>query len=204
MNEQEDASTVALPEARRDGELSVEAALDARHSLREYSRQSVSLAELGQLLWAAQGITRGGRRAAPSAGALYPLEVYALAGDVEGLATGLYRYRPGGHELVKSVGDDLRSSLVSAALDQDWFESAPAVLVITAVVARTSVKYGERAARYVHMEVGAAAENVYLQAAALGLGTTYVGAFNDRQVARVLRLPDGEAPLAILPIGKPR
>lgn len=204
MNEQQGARTVTLPEPRREGELSVEAALEARHSVREFSGESMTLAQVGQLLWAAQGMTGGGRRAAPSAGALYPLEVYLLAGDVDGLAAGLYRYRPRGHELVQTSGDDVRPALVSAALDQDWFEGAPAVMVIAAVVSRTAVKYGDRAARYVHMEVGAVAENVYLQAAALGLGTTYVGAFDDARVRQVLSLSQDESPFAILPVGRPR
>jgi SagB-type dehydrogenase family enzyme len=205
MNEQQGTEKeISLPEAARDGETSVEASLAARGSVRDYSKKSLSLAELGQLLWAAQGTTTGGRRTTPSAGALYPLEIYVLAGSVDGLDCGLYRYRPTGHKLLQTDGADLRAALASAALSQEQVEKAAAVIVIAAVVERTAAKYGQRAARYVHIEVGAAAENVYLQATALELGTVYIGAFSDTRVKQVLKLPEAESPFAILPVGRPR
>ncbi len=185
--------------------MSVEAALRERESVREFSRAPLSLAEISQLLWAAQGVTHEGeRRTAPSAGALYPLELYLLAGRVEGLEPGLYRYRIGAHQLMGLLDEDLRGVLANAARGQDWIEDAPAVLVVAGAVERSAVKYGARATRYVHMEVGAVAENVYLQATALGLGTVFVGAFNDDRVKRVLRLPASEQAFALLPLGRPR
>jgi SagB-type dehydrogenase family enzyme len=183
----------------------VEAALRARRSVREFAVSPLSLAELSQLLWAAQGTTTGdGRRTAPSAGALYPLEVSVVAGDVTGLPAGVYRYRPDGHRLMPVATGDRRRALAAAALEQDWMRPAPVALVIAAVYARTERKYGERAARYVHFEAGCAAENVALQAVALGLGTVVVGAFQDREVAAVAALDTNERPLAILPVGRPR
>jgi SagB-type dehydrogenase family enzyme len=196
---------VALPAPQRQGRLTLEEALQARRSVRDFARTPLRLAEVAQLLWAAQGVTNAeGKRAAPSAGALYPLEVYLVAGEVEGLPAGLYRYRPEGHELQRIGESDLRRPLAAAALGQDCVREAPAVLAITGVSERTAKKYGPRAARYVHMESGAAAENVYLEATALGLGTVLVGAFDDDAVARTLGLPRGEAPLCLLPIGRPR
>ena len=203
MIEQEGAWVVALPAPVLEGSTSVEAALAGRGSVREYSGRAVGLAEVGQLLWAAQGITQGGRRTAPSAGALYPLEIYVLAGNVDGLEPGLYRYRPQGHELARTAAEDRRGALASAALGQGQVSAAPVVLVIAGVIERTAVKYGDRAERYVQMEVGAAAENIYLQAGALGLGTVFVGAFSDGRVAQVMGLGEGERPFAILPVGWP-
>jgi len=203
MIQQERARIITLPEPRQDGEMSVEAALRERQSVREYSGDPVTLAELSQLLWAAQGVTHSrGRRTAPSAGALYPLELYVVAGRVDGLEKGLYRYRIGDHDLLEVSREDLQGELTAAALGQECIADAAAVIVVAGVVERSAVKYGERALRYVHMEVGAVAENIYLQATALGLGTVYVGAFRDAQVKRVLRMPE-EDPFAILPVGRP-
>ena len=183
----------------------MEAALSQRESVREYSGAAVSLAELSQLLWAAQGVRyTGASRTAPSAGALYPLELYTLAGDVTDLEGGLYRYRVLQHDLLQLSRDDLRRRLAYVALDQPQVREAAAVIVVTAVVERTAVKYGERALRYVHMEVGCAGQNIHLQAAALGLGTVFVGAFRDARLRRLLSLPDGEAPQAIFPVGRRR
>jgi SagB-type dehydrogenase family enzyme len=203
MINQEDARVVVLPAPVLDGSTSVETALARRGSVREYSGRALGLKEVGQLLWAAQGITDGGRRTAPSAGALYPLELHVLAGNVDGLEAGLYRYRPQGHELVWTADEDRRAALASAALGQEQVSAAPLVLVIAGVIERTAAKYGDRAERYVQMEVGAAAENIYLQAGALGLGTVFVGAFRDGGVARVLGLGEGESAYAILPVGWP-
>ena len=196
---------IALPEPRFDGDVSLEASVHERRSVREYSSRPLSLADVGQLLWAAQGVTsRDDRRSAPSAGALYPLELYLVAGDVESLPAGLYRYTPRGHRL-QHVGDgDLRNSLAKATLGQSWVRRAPAVLVIAAVYERSAKKYGQRARRYSHIETGHVAQNVYLQAVALGLGTVIVGAFDDAEVQQVLDLPDDHAPLAVMPVGHPR
>jgi SagB-type dehydrogenase family enzyme len=195
---------VALAPPRRDGEVPLERLLSARRSIRELARGTLTLAAVGQLLWAAQGVNRGtGFRTAPSAGALYPLEVLLVVGEVGGLDRGVYRYHPAGHALAKAGDGDRRAALAGAALGQGWIAEAATLLVLAAVYRRTAGKYGSRAERYVHIEVGHAAQNVYLQALALGLGTTEVGAFDDRAVKDVLGLGEGEDPLAIMPVGRP-
>jgi len=200
-------STVPLPAPQQDGDVAVEAAIADRRSRREYGAGPLERSELGQLLWAAQGVTAqpSGFRAAPSAGALYPLEVYVVVGEqgVEGLESGVYRYRPGAHELERGATGDRQERLRSAALDQEFVEEAAIDLVVCAVDERTTGKYGERGRRrYVPMEAGHAAENVYLQAEALGLSTVSVGAFRDQQVRDVVDAPADQRPLYILPVGR--
>jgi len=198
-------ATIALPAPQRTGSMPLERALAERHSVREFAPAPLALAEVGQLLWAAQGTNRpDGRRTAPSAGATYPLELWLLAGRVDGLPPGLYRYEPGTHRLRAIDGRDRRAALAAAAHGQDWVAAAPAVVVVAAVPARTAARYGERAERYVSIEVGHAAENLCLQAVALGLGTVPVGAFADRDVERLLGMPAGEHPRLLLPVGRPR
>jgi SagB-type dehydrogenase family enzyme len=197
--------TITLPEVSIDGGRSFAGILRERRSMREFSAAPLSLEAAGQLLWAAQGVTSSaGERTAPSAGALYPLEVYLAAGSVDGLASGVYGYRAHGHSLRAYLAGDRRRELADAALGQAAVLKAPAVLVIAARYARTARKYGARSERYVHIEVGHAAQNVYLQARALGLGTVIVGAFDDDAVRAALELAEQEAPLALLPVGAPR
>jgi SagB-type dehydrogenase family enzyme len=198
------AATLLLPRAAIGGAASFEAILRKRRSVREFRASPLTLASVGQLLWAAQGVTSStGERTAPSAGALYPLEIFLAAGTVDGLAAGVYRYSPQDHALRLHLADDRRRELAAAALEQSAVEDASAVLVIAAVYARTARKYGTRAERYVHIEVGHAAQNVYLQAQALGLGTVIIGAFDDEAVGRVLELDPAEASLALMPVGTP-
>jgi SagB-type dehydrogenase family enzyme len=200
---QEQAEVIKLPEPQYDSEVSLEQSLLERRSVRSYSGQPLTLREISQLLWAAQGLTDpGGFRTAPSAGGLYPLELYLVAGDVEGLTAGVYRYQPGGHQLVKTGEGDKRAELAKAALGQEWVEEGAVSIVFTAVYERTTGKYGERGIRYVHMEVGHAAQNLCLQATALGLGAVTIGAFYDKEVSRLLNLPDDEEPLYIIPVGR--
>ena len=195
--------SIKLPDPILKGDKSIEEALVERRSVRAYTDEPLTLTEIGQLLWAAQGITRpGGYRTAPSAGALYPLEVYLVAGNVSGLPAGVYRYNTHEHALEKISEGDKRSMLSQAALGQEAVKNGAAVIVITAVYERTTVKYGDRGIQYVHMEVGSAAENIYLQAAALDLGTVFIGAFNDEEVKEVLGLPAEEQPLCIMPVGR--
>ena len=183
---------------------SLESVLQVRRSVREYSRKPLTQDELAQLLWAAQGVTGPeGLRTAPSAGALYPLEVDVVIGDVDGLPSAIYRYKPDRHELVLTREGDRRRELSAAALGQDCVEAGAAIIALTGVYERTTAKYGERGIRYVHMEVGHAAQNVCLQAAALGLGAVVVGAFEDGRVKRVLGLAHDEEPLSLLPVGRP-
>jgi SagB-type dehydrogenase family enzyme len=192
---------IALPAPRTDGETSVEAALLGRRSVRSYRDEPLALADVAQLLWAAQGVTEPtrGLRTAPSAGALYPLDVYVVAAKVEGLAAGVYRYHPGTHSLTPVKDGDQRDALEEATARQ-----APAVLVISAVYERTTVKYGERGIRYVHMEAGHAAENALLQAVALGLGAVVMGAIDDDAVRQATGMSPTEQPLYVVPVGKPR
>lgn len=179
--------------------------LQQRRSVRAFEPVPLSLAQLGQLLWAAQGITAEGQlRTAPSAGAIYPLELYVVAGDVEGLPAGIYHYDPHGHRLQLVEAGDRRHALASAAVRQAWLATAPATVAFAAVEARTAAKYGSRSSRYVAIEVGAATENLFLQAEDLGLGTVDVGTFDDAAIARLLQLPNGVAPLLLMPVGLPR
>lgn len=140
---------------------------------------------------------------APSAGALYPLELYIVAGNVSGIAPGIYHYRPQAHTLTPMRPGDRRAEFSAAALHQSAIAKAPAALLFTAVFARTTGKYEERGVRYVYMDLGHAAENVYLQAVALNLGTVVIGAFDDAAVRQAISLPVGEMPLSIMPVGRP-
>ncbi|MEW6716472.1 MAG: SagB/ThcOx family dehydrogenase [Chloroflexota bacterium] len=186
-------------------DFSVEEALQKRKSLRSFPDQPITMIEVSQLLWAAQGITHSGTyRTAPSAGALFPLEVFILTGKVSDLPSGVYEYLPHDHSLIKQLEGDRRKDLWSAALRQDSVLEAAATMVITAIYERTTVKYGNRGRQYVHMEAGCVAQNVHLQAEALGLGTVYIGAFYDQEVKRVLNLEKEQEPLCLLPIGRQR
>jgi SagB-type dehydrogenase family enzyme len=172
--------------------------------VREFAATSLTLAQVGQLAWAAQGKTiADGRRTAPSAGALYPIEILVVASRVEGLPAGVYRYVSGSHALERVEGGTA-AELARAALGQSWMTEAPVVFAIAGVEARTAVKYGARANRYVMIEAGCVAENLALQAVGLGLGTVLVGAFDDVRVATVLRLRKGEQPVLLVPVGKGR
>ncbi|MFO7914224.1 MAG: SagB/ThcOx family dehydrogenase [Candidatus Krumholzibacteriales bacterium] len=208
---------IKLPEPSTDGEMSLEKTLDQRRSVRSYAEGSISLQELSQILWAAQGITKrmekpghwpesrewfGGMRTAPSAGALYPLEVYAAAGEVDGLEKGLYKYSPQEHSLKRIGSKDLRPELAAASLGQRWVRECAVDIIITAVYARIEKKYGDRSELYVPVEVGAAMQNIYLQCEPLGLGTVVIGAFEDEKVAGALQLPGSERPMAIMPVGR--
>ena len=187
-----------LPPPKTTGEVSLEETLARRRSVRAYTDQDLTWDEIGQLLWAAQGITRDwGARTAPSAGALYPLELYVVTHD------GVYHYLPEGHQVVRTPALGLHQALWEAGLKQDAIGDAPVVFVVAAVYERTAGKYGARAERYVHMEVGHAAENLLLQAVALDLGAVVIGAFNDNQVQRALDLPGEHAPLYLIPVGYP-
>jgi SagB-type dehydrogenase family enzyme len=198
--------TIKLPKPNTRGTTSLEEALLKRRSVRAYSGEPLTIEEVSQLLWAAQGITERtqGLRTAPSAGALFPLEIYIVAGNVTGLAKGIYKYRPHVHELVKVAGQDVRKELGRAALEQESLGDAPAVIVFSAVIERTSVKYGTRSTRYVQMEVGHAAQNVFLQATALNLGTVVVGAFYDDDVKKVIGMDAKESALYLMPVGRPK
>jgi SagB-type dehydrogenase family enzyme len=196
-----EGKVMKLPEPKLKSPVSLEQALRQRRSVRDYGKDSLSVEQISQLLWAAQGITADWEgRTAPSAGALYPLEIYLVAGAVKGLEPGLYHYHPQSHTISRKKAGDLRKKVTQASLYQDEISRAPATFIIAAVYERTTGKYGERGIRYVHMEVGSAGENIYLQAESLDLGTVFIGAFEDEQVKGVLGID--EEPLGIMPVGK--
>jgi SagB-type dehydrogenase family enzyme len=197
------AGELALPPPRYDSGTSVEQALLTRRSVRTYSDEPLTIAELSQLLWAAQGITNpDGFRTAPSAGALYPLEIYVVAGRIRNLAPGIYHYQPRNHTLLLITSGDKRDALYAAAVHQLPVREAAADIVITAVPERTSRKYGERGIRYVYLEAGHASENICLQSVSLTLGTVVIGAFEDIEVKKLLGLDDSCLIVYIIPVGK--
>ncbi len=190
-----------LPAPKLDSDFSLEKAIYLRRSIRGYGEKPLALSHVSQLLWSAQGITGpGGLRASPSAGATYPLEMYVVAANVSGLEPGIYHYEHRSHELSLTSPGDRRPELAQAAQRQSMIEDAPLSIIIAAVSARTSLRYGSRTARYIAMEAGHAAQNIYLQATALGLGTVVIGAFADSEVSRVAGLGEAE-PLYIMPVG---
>ena len=191
--------TIHLPQAKVTGSMSLEQSIAARRSIRAFAAKPLSIEQIGQLLWSAQGITdtKNGLRAAPSAGALYPLEIYAV------LPNGVYHYHPKLHELKRITEGDRRGELQKAALDQSAVGLAPAVFVFTAVFERTAIKYRERANLYVPIEVGHASQNLLLQAAAQGLVGVPVGAFDESRIADVVNLPKNERPMYLVPVGYP-
>jgi len=193
----ENENVISLPEPKLKGAMSLEEAIQRRRSKRSYISQELTLEEISQLLWSVQGITdeRMGFRAAPSAGALYPLEIYLLKAD------GLYLYLPDGHRIKRLSEKDLRRPLAQAALWQGYIAQAPIDIVICAVYERVTSKYGKRGIRYTAIEVGHAAQNLHLQAVVLGLGSVPIGAFDDDAVKKVLSLPKDHQPLYIIPVG---
>ena len=195
---------IELTEPNLEGEMSLEEAILERRSIRTYTEEPLTKDYISQLLWSAQGITDPTRdfRAAPSAGALYPLEVYVVSGKVEGLPKGLYQYNPHEHHLKNIKSEDIRGDLYDAALRQNPVAEAPALIIICAVPERTTGTYGERGRRYVYMEAGHAAQNIYLQATSEDLGTVVIGAFDDNEVRSIMDLPSGQSALYILPVGK--
>ncbi|MCK4662274.1 MAG: SagB/ThcOx family dehydrogenase [Bacteroidales bacterium] len=207
-----DSSFIKLPEPKYYSEISLEETLLKRRSVRDFKNKPISISDISQILWAAYGITkeienspaflRGGLKTAPSAGALYPLEIYLVAGEIEKLEKGIYKYLPEKHALKLIIKGDFREELYRSALNQKMIKDAPANIVYSAVYERTTNKYGERGKkRYVCMDLGHSAQNVYLQATALGLGTCAIGAFNDDRVKTTINMPAEEEPLYIMPIG---
>jgi SagB-type dehydrogenase family enzyme len=180
--------------------MSLTEAIAKRRSIRDFAPDPLSLEQISQLAWAAQGITEPtrGLRTAPSAGALYPLELYLLTKD------GVFHYLPQGHKLIQLSDADRRGDLSKAALDQSSVAQAALDIVIAGVFSRTEAKYRERARQYVYIEAGHVGQNIHLQAVALGLGSVSVGAFRDQAVSEVLALSADQTPLYVIPVGHPR
>jgi SagB-type dehydrogenase family enzyme len=203
-----------LPSPQLKGKVSLEETILRRRSVRRYRREPLELSQLSQILWAAQGITgTGGFRAAPSAGASYPLEIFMFVGTQcviasevkqapEELPAGIYHYEADSHSLSLHKPADLRPDLARATLNQEFIIEAPVDIVICALYHRTSYRYGRRGERYVHIEVGHVGENIHLQAVALGLATVEIGAFHDEEVGKVLGVDEQIKPLYIMPLGK--
>jgi SagB-type dehydrogenase family enzyme len=210
---------IKLPPPQLKGKVSIEETILKRRSVRKYRREPLDLRQLSQLLWSAQGITgTRGFRAAPSAGATYPLEIFVVIGKEsvtiseiptasgrtpEELQAGIYHYEADSHSLSLHKSADLRPDLARATLDQEFIIDASVDIAICALYNRTSYRYGRRGERYVHMEVGHVGENIHLQAVALGLATVEVGAFHDEEVRKILGVEEQIKPLYIMPIGKP-
>jgi SagB-type dehydrogenase family enzyme len=199
------SGSLALPAPRHDGRTSLEAALSQRRSVRAFGSAPLTAAEVGQLLWAAQGESDArGRRTAPSAGASYPLGLMLVARQVDGWAPGVHRYLPAGHRMAPQRAGDAGACVAAVAAGQAWLAAAPAIVVITAQAAATAARYGANADRFVALEAGAAAQNLLLQAVVLGLGGTLVGAFDEAALRRCLPLADGERPVALVALGHAR
>ncbi len=198
-------ASISLPKPSFDGKISVEKAIKGRRTVRDFEEKSLSLGQLSQLLWAGQGVTDSleRKRAVPSAGALYPLDIYVLIGEkgVEKMEGGVYRYLPKEHSLLRIAKGDRRREIALASLSQMWMARPPVIFIITAEYRRITGKYGERGIRYALIEVGHAGQNLFLQAEALGLGAGIVGAFKDSEVSSIAGLPPQHEPLLIMPVG---
>lgn len=196
---------VPLSKPSFDGKVSVERAIKERRTVRDFRPKLLTLAQLSQLLWSAQGVTDGGMglRAAPSGGALYPLDVYAVVGDegVEGLESGVYHYQPETHSIRLIRRGDRRKEVAGASLWQMWMAKAPVMFVVTSEYERITRKYGKRGIRYAQIEVGHVGQNIFLQSRALGLAAGIVGAFSDNAVAEAIGAPKAHDPLIIMPVG---
>lgn len=200
---------VSLPSIKEtkeelDLDVSIKDTIEKRRSIRTYEEGEVKLLELAALLWAGQGITDEERRfrAAPSAGATYPMEIYVAAGEVLGLEEGIYRYIPDKHELISVAKGDFREKIMDSALGQEPIKEAPMSILITSVYERVMSTYGDRGIRYAKIEAGHISQNIYLKTTALDLGTVSIGAFEDEEIAEILRLEEGEEPLYIMPVGR--
>lgn len=198
---------IPLPSASFKGIISVEEAIVNRRTERSFSSEPLALKEWGQILWAAQGITSSEgikKRSAPSAGALYPLDIYLILGEnaLKPTGSGVFHYLPIQHALRRLSKKDLRKKVAEASLYQLWMAEAPGMIVITAEYPRITGKYGNRGIRYAHIEAGHVAQNCFLQAESLQLCAGIVGAFDDEALSDLLPFPEGHDPILILPVGR--
>jgi SagB-type dehydrogenase family enzyme len=195
---------VKLTTPKAKSETSIEQTLWGRRSLRSVTAGQITLEDVSQLLWAAQGITgQWGRRAAPSAGGGYPLEVILVAGDVAGLPAGVYRYYPASNELERLAEGDRRKDLVGVSNFKDVAQ-APAVVVITGTESRMSgiVPAGPAAHHTVAIEAGAASQNLVLEAVALGLGTAVVSDSDEAKLVQIIHAAPDEKPFVVVVISR--
>lgn len=196
-----------LPLPTWQGSVPVEQAIRQRRTIRSFTSRALNVNQLSQLLWSASGITEenGYKRAAPSAGALYPMDVYVVVGrsSVPPIEAGIYHYEPGEHQLSEVLQGDVRSSVAKACLSQMWMAKAPITMVITAEYRRVTVKYGKRGIKYALIEAGHMGQNIFLQAQALGLEAGIVGAFHDAELIDAIAIPAAHEPILLMPVGYP-
>jgi SagB-type dehydrogenase family enzyme len=198
------AETIKLPPPAKKGTVSVEEALQIRRSNREFANRPLELAQISQLLWAADGINNPqGKRTAPAARAAYAIDLYVVVGGrgVTNLAPGIYRYLVADNALELVAKGEFRAAVAKACNSQAWIEKAPVLVAITGDYARCAVKNGPKAQMFTHMEAGFVAQNLFLQVGALGLGSGIVGGFNDKALAQALKLSQNDTPLLVMPLG---
>lgn len=201
------AMGILLPMPSHKGTVTVEEALKARRTKRSFKARSLTLKEFSQVLWAAYGVTAKVSgyhlKTSPSAGGLYPIDIYAVVGKdgVGTLAPGVYRFRPENHSIKCIKEGDLRAAVAKHSVHQMWMAKAPVMLVITGEYARCTIKYGQRGVMYTHIEAGHVGQNVFLQAEAIGLKAGIVGAFNNKQIIKTIGIPSSHNPLLIMPVG---
>jgi len=194
-----------LPDPKLDGDVSLEMTIHQRRTVRSFHSKALTLKQLSQLLWAAQGITEPGgfKRAAPSAGALYPMDIYGAVGEecIEGLNPGVYLYELATHSFSLIQKGDIRRDIAMASLGQMWMSYAPITFVITGEYSRIMSKYGQRGVRYAMIEAGHIGQNIFLQSQAMGLEAGIVGAFEDGKVIQVMGIKSTHEPLLLMPVG---
>ncbi|HPQ19596.1 MAG TPA: SagB/ThcOx family dehydrogenase [bacterium] len=195
---------IKLPKPENISKISIEEALLKRRSIREYKDEALTIKEVSQILWSAQGITEPKKkfRTAPSAGAIFPLNIYLVVNKVENIEKGIYKYLPETHEIIQFLNEDKREDIYKACLQQSCIKNGAIIIVITGNFEKIKKRYSERGVRYTYIEVGHCSQNIYLQCVSLNLGTVAVGAFYDEEVKKILKLPDEEEPLYLMPIGK--
>ena len=213
------SQVIKLPEPRTDGGMTVEKSLQERRSIRSFGKDGLTLNEVSQLLWAAQGVTDDkGHRTAPSAMARYPLQVYLLAGNVTGLPAGVYHYSPEGHNLTILAEGNVDEYYNATSGFEAWIKTAPAIFVITGDIGSVNQMPGLRPdnrtsgtgnqmprqdpSQWVYIDAGAAAENLLLEVVSLDLASTYTAGFSANKTEELLGLPKGEVPIGVLPVGR--
>ena len=203
------AAGISLPVPSHKGTITVEEALKARRTHRSFKARSLTLKQLSQILWGAYGVTATVSgyylKTAPSAGGLYPIDIYTVVGEggVDTLAPGVYHFRPENHSIKCVKQGDVRAAVATHSVHQMWMAEAPVMLVITGEYARCTIKYGPRGVTYTHIEAGHVGQNIFLQAEALGLKSGIVGAFNNKQIIKTMGIPTNHDPLLIMPVGFP-
>ncbi len=198
---------IKLAKPVTSGKITLEEAINSMRSIRRYSEVKLTMEDVSQLLWAAGGekvdTVTSASRTYPSAGAVYPLEFYLVAGNVEGIVPGLYHYISDNHTLNLVCKGDIREKIAVVANGQSMIKNSPAAIIITADYERVSSRYGSNGKKYVHMDSGHAGQNIYLMAAARKIGTVAIGAFRSSDVKKIMNLPDNEIPVYIFPVGYP-